>query len=158
MYKLTPGVVYELHDHILELTGGLEGVKSHTQLESIIYSPLNRLHYEGDLTVSEISAQYCYSIARNHCFNDANKRTAYFCSAAFLHVNGYALDIDDAVEEIMTDIATDKFSVFDIVHIFDIKTDGVCFEEMLEAKEVSLELCYDFLQEKLPVLERLSKI
>lgn len=44
--------------------------------------------------------QYVYGIARNHPFNDANKRTAWSCCILFLRLNGTHVQINapEAVE------------------------------------------------------------
>ena len=41
--------------------------------------------------VAEIAAAYGFGLAKNHPFNDANKRTALIAMRLFLKLNGYDL-------------------------------------------------------------------
>ncbi|RKK01410.1 type II toxin-antitoxin system death-on-curing family toxin [Pseudoroseomonas wenyumeiae] len=87
-----------LHDWALREYGGAQGIKDPDLLESALGRPLNKLAYAGPEGVDlyDLAAAYAYGIARNHAFNDANKRTAWSCCVLFLKVNGIALRIEAA--------------------------------------------------------------
>lgn len=76
----------EVHDWIIEHTGGLEGVKDIGLLES----PLQ--HIQSDDYYPEIEdklAHLVFSINKNHAFTDGNKRSSIALGAYFLELNGY---------------------------------------------------------------------
>jgi death-on-curing protein len=87
-----------LHDWALREYGGAQGIKNLGLLESALGRPRNKLAYAGPEGVDlyDLAAAYAYGIARNHAFNDANKRTAWSCCVLFLKVNGIALRIEAA--------------------------------------------------------------
>jgi death-on-curing protein len=97
-----------LHDWALREFGGAQGIKDPGLLESALGRPLNKRAYAGPEGVDlyDLAAAYAYGIARNHAFNDANKRTAWSCCVLFLKVNGIALRIEaPAVVEQMVALA-----------------------------------------------------
>ena len=52
----------------------------------------NAYHYSDPKPdVAEIAAAYGFGLAKNHPFNDANKRTAFIAMRLFLKLNGYDL-------------------------------------------------------------------
>lgn len=91
---LEPDVVLFLHDHALREFGGIQGVKDLGLLESALARPLNKLAYAdtGTVDLFDLAAAYAYGVARNHAFNDGNKRTAWASCVLFLKVNGVELD------------------------------------------------------------------
>lgn len=70
-----------MHDQALREYGGTHGLKSEHLLLSLLACVENRWHYaKGDFPdAMTLTAAYAYGIARNHSFNDANKRTAWSC-------------------------------------------------------------------------------
>lgn len=99
---LEPDVVLFMHDQALKEYGGTHGIKSEDLLHSALARPENRWHYaESDLPdTATLAAAYAYGIARNHPFNDANKRTAWSCCILFLRLNGTLVQVSapEAVE------------------------------------------------------------
>jgi len=80
------------HDQLVE-HGGLDGVRDPNALESALARPENLAHY-GNPDAADLAAAYAFGIARNHAFNDGNKRTAWLAARGFLSSNGYALFFD----------------------------------------------------------------
>ena len=73
------------HDMILEISGGIQGVIDAGRLESILQ------HIQNDDYYSEYESKLThlvYSVNKNHCFNDGNKRTSIALGAFFLELNG----------------------------------------------------------------------
>ncbi|MFT8663983.1 MAG: type II toxin-antitoxin system death-on-curing family toxin [Acetobacter orientalis] len=103
---LEPDVVLFMHDQALREYGGTQGVKSEDLLHSALARPENRWHYaESEVPdMATLAAAYAYGIARNHPFNDANKRTAWSCCVLFLRVNGVRIQVHapEAVEVMVT--------------------------------------------------------
>jgi death-on-curing protein len=81
---LTANQVIAFHDTLIEKFGGLSGIRD----KNLLYSALNapKVSFGGkDMysSIPEKAAVYLYHIAKNHPFNDANKRTAYVTAIAF---------------------------------------------------------------------------
>ncbi len=96
---LEPDVVLFVHDQALREYGGVHGLKDEGLLHSALGRPVNKLAYAepGLLDLFDLAAAYAYSLASNHAFNDANKRTAWACCVLFLRVNGVELDTPAAI-------------------------------------------------------------
>lgn len=117
---LEPDVVLFMHDQALREYGGTQGVKSEDLLHSALARPENRWHYaESEVPdMATLVAAYAYGIARNHPFNDANKRTAWSCCVLFLRVNGVRIQVhaSEAVEVMVTlasgDMEEEAFAVW----------------------------------------------
>jgi death-on-curing protein len=98
-------VVKAIHDRQLSLYGGLDGIRDAGALESALARPQNLAAY-GDPDAADLAAAYAFGIARNHAFNDGNKRTAWVTARSFLEGNGFAFTFE-AVEYIavLADVA-----------------------------------------------------
>ena len=72
------------HDKIVDLTGGLSGIKDAPQLESSLLFIQDDTYYPDFL---DKLTHLVYSVAMNHCFNDANKRSSIVLGAYFLEIN-----------------------------------------------------------------------
>lgn len=99
---LEPDAVLFMHDQALKEYGGTHGLKSENLLHSALARAENRWHYAEAPRpdTATLAAAYAYGIARNHPFNDANKRTAWSCCVLFLRLNGTRVQVSapDAVE------------------------------------------------------------
>lgn len=83
--------VIQLHlDQIAEF-GGLQGVKDGGAVESTLARPKNLMTYNGVTNLFRLAASYSYGFARNHCFQDGNKRVAHMSAFTFLYDNGFQL-------------------------------------------------------------------
>lgn len=60
-------------------------------LDSAVYAPINKRHYEQEQDVFRLAATLAERIMRNHAFQDGNKRTALLAADMFLKINGYSL-------------------------------------------------------------------
>lgn len=87
MEFLTREVALAIHDAQLAAYGGLSGVRDDNLFESALARPQNKFAY-GEEDVYALAATLCFGMARNHPFLDANKRTAWSCTLAFLRLNG----------------------------------------------------------------------
>ena len=85
-------VVKAFHDRQINEHGGLPGLRDEGLLLSALSRPENAYHYsEQKPDVAELAAAYGFGLAKNHPFNDANKRTAFIAMRLFLKLNGYNL-------------------------------------------------------------------
>jgi len=63
-------------------------------LESAWNKPRNRWHY-GETDMICLVVSLLHGIARNHCFEEGNKRTAETAALMFLGLNGYLWTMPD---------------------------------------------------------------
>jgi death-on-curing protein len=87
MLTLTPELVVAIHGEVLN-PGELPGLARDKSLEGALARVENRLTYGLIEDVFELAATYCMAIAQGHCFNDANKRTAFRAMNVVLRTNG----------------------------------------------------------------------
>jgi death-on-curing protein len=78
------------HDLTIQRHGGLPGFQEggEARLESTLIRPRNLLLYKDDATFPELAATLIYGFAKNHCFNDGNKRVSTIAAGIFLEANG----------------------------------------------------------------------
>jgi death-on-curing protein len=87
-------VVHAIHDEQIAEHGGLEGVRDLSLLNSALARPRNLISYESP-NIADLAASYAIGIAKNHPFNDGNKRTAFVVMELFLALNGFELFAND---------------------------------------------------------------
>jgi len=86
--------------------GGLPGLRDEQLLESAIARPKQILAYDGNADIVVLAAAYAYGLARNHPFNDGNKRVAFMSMAVFAELNGLEFDAPEAeVVDVMLRLA-----------------------------------------------------
>lgn len=91
---LTREEVMAFHEEQLREHGGLAGIRDENALEGALARPPNLFHYEnGDLPA--LAAAYAHGIAKNHPFNDGNKRAAFISAYVFLGLNGVELTLTE---------------------------------------------------------------
>ena len=78
--------VLVIHERVLALHGGGQGLRDRALLESALARPQHHDAYAGSDLV-EMAAQYTAGIIRNHPFVDGNKRTAFVVGVVFLEIN-----------------------------------------------------------------------
>lgn len=86
---LTVAEVYQLQHLLIELFGGLHGVRDKNAVEAAVFRP--QTGYYG--SIEEEAAALMESLANNHGFVDGNKRIAFAAAATFLEINGYTLNV-----------------------------------------------------------------
>lgn len=87
--------VIALHDQLLSLFGGPEGIRD----KSLLESPLGRPPQHFALGVEDpldLAALYTEALIRNHPFVDGNKRTAFVVGVLFLELNGRVFEAPEA--------------------------------------------------------------
>jgi death-on-curing protein len=110
MRYLTLGEVVELHGRVLQVGGGVPGIRDLGALDSALAQP--RATFDGvDLypTLVEKTAALCFSLVQNHPFVDGNKRVGHAAMETFLVLNGaeIAAAVDDQ-ERLMLDLAAGR--------------------------------------------------
>ena len=82
--------VLAIHGRLVEVFGGLHGIRDTGLLESALHRP--RTGYYRDL--STMAAALFESLLMNHPFIDGKKRVAFFATDVFLRLNGWKLEVD----------------------------------------------------------------
>jgi death-on-curing protein len=98
MRYLSLGEVVDLHQALLQHTGGAAGIRDLGMLESALAQP--RATFGGvDLHPTAVAkaAAMGFSLALNHPFIDGNKRVAHAAMDVFLLLNG--LELSGALDE-----------------------------------------------------------
>ena len=81
-------VIKAFHDRQINEHGGLPGLHDEGLLLSALSRPENAYHYSDPKPgVAELAAAYGFWLAKNHSFNDANKRTALITICLFPKLN-----------------------------------------------------------------------
>jgi death-on-curing protein len=92
-----------VHDEIINQSGGILGVLNEGLLDSVIE------HIQNDFYYPEIEHKIThlfFSINKNHSFHDGNKRASIALSAYFLEINNCSFRIERFISE-MENIAVD---------------------------------------------------
>jgi len=107
MRYLTIFQVLELHQSLIEATGGSKGVRDFGALEPAIAQP--EMSFGGeDLypTLIDKASALAYSLCKNHPFVDGNKRLAHAAMEVFLVLNGFEVNASvDEQEKLFLDLA-----------------------------------------------------
>ncbi|MDX1425258.1 MAG: type II toxin-antitoxin system death-on-curing family toxin [Kiloniellales bacterium] len=67
-------------------------------LESAVTRPQNRWGMSGERDVVRLATTLLYGVAKNHAFEQGNKRTATVAALVFLEANGYCWTLQDDEE------------------------------------------------------------
>lgn len=88
---LTWSIVQAIHfDQVLQ-HGGVHGVRDVGLIESALARPVNKWRFE-EADLFALAAAYGFGLAKNHGFEDGNKRVAFLAMYTFLGLNGFDLD------------------------------------------------------------------
>jgi death-on-curing protein len=90
---LTVAEVYRMQYRLIDLFGGLHGVRDPGAVEAAVFRPQTG-YYDS---VEEEAAALMESLGMNHGFLDGNKRIAFTATDVFLRRNGSYLEV--AAEE-----------------------------------------------------------
>ena len=108
----------QVHDFIIEQSGGLMGIKDAGMVDSILAHVQNNIYYPEFL---DKITHLVYSFIKNHAFIDGNKRSSIALSAFFLEINGYDFTLHQyqhGMEEVVIWVAKnliDKNTLKDII-------------------------------------------
>lgn len=89
-------LIEAIHLDQLRTHGGMPGLRDEGALESALARPQNKLAYGGRVDHASLAATYAVGVARNHAFNDGNKRIAFLAAVVFLGLNGWDFETTDA--------------------------------------------------------------
>lgn len=86
---LTVAEVYRMQHRLIDLFGGLHGVRDTGAIEAAVFRPQTG-YYDS---LEEEAAALMESLGMNHGFIDGNKRIAFTAADVFLRRNGFYLDL-----------------------------------------------------------------
>ena len=86
--------VIETNKDLVADTGEPFFLRDRGLLESALDSPKNSFFYNesGEIDIVDLATKLLLAIARNHAFEQGNKRTAFASALMFLELNGYRVD------------------------------------------------------------------
>jgi len=89
--------IVAIHSELLEEHGGLEGPINKDMLGATLARPRHVDTYSNpSASLFQLAAAYGFGFAKNHCFNDGNKRISLAAIDVFLQLNGYELLAEEA--------------------------------------------------------------
>ena len=89
---LTVAEVYRMQYRLIELFGGIHGVRDKAAVEAAVFRP-QAGYYNS---IEEEATALMESLGNNHGFLDGNKRIAFMAMMGFLLKNGVAFDPEPA--------------------------------------------------------------
>lgn len=99
--------------------GEIVGVKEPELLDSAIHRPFQTMF--GDSLYKDIfekAVALFESLAKNHCFHNGNKRTAFVCMTYFLFINGHICLLNEQkASDLTVDFVNGKVSFDEVVRI-----------------------------------------
>lgn len=96
MKKLTKAQIIQLHEALLEETGGLSGLRDDGLLESAMNAPFVSFGNETPYpTIEAKAARLGFGLVKNHPFADGNKRIGVLSMLVFLEINGIIINCTD---------------------------------------------------------------
>lgn len=117
MIRLTKEQVLMLHVQVIEATGGCDGVRDESLLDSALESPFQS--FAGEELYPSIqakAARLCYGLVKNHAMMDGNKRIGVHVMLVFLTVNGYELEYTQKeLSDLILDVADGESGYEDIL-------------------------------------------
>jgi death on curing protein len=87
---LTVAEVYLMQHRLVEMFGGLHGVRDQGAVEAAVFRPQTGYYN----CIEEEAAALMESLANNDGFLDGNKRIAFTASDVFLRRNGFYLEVE----------------------------------------------------------------
>lgn len=121
MIYLSHEIVIEINKQMIEMysKGETVGVKEPSLLDSAINRPLQTMFGEPLYKdIFEKAVALFESLAKNHPFYNANKRTAFACMTYFLFINGHVCVMNEEKAATLTvDFVVGKLSFEEIVEI-----------------------------------------
>ena len=115
MIKLSKKQVINLQKYMIEMTGGLNGIRDENMLDLAISSPYQTFRGQ-DLYPNDIDkiCRLSYNLTTLHCFFDGNKRIGAYVLVIIFRADGY--EFVAAEEEIIStflSLAANKISFDD---------------------------------------------
>ena len=117
MIRLSKVQVLALHSQLITVTGGSDGVRDESLLDSALATPFQLFDgIELYPSTQAKAARLCFGIVKNHAMIDGNKRLGAHVMLVFLELNGYKLKYSqDELINLILEVAASEKSVEDIL-------------------------------------------
>lgn len=117
MIRLSMEQALLIHGYLIEVSGGMEGLRDQAALESALNSPFQTFGGEDLYPGKERkAAALCFGLIQNHPFIDGNKRIGVHLCDVFLEVNGIKLEYtDDDLVQLGLSVADGSWKTPDIL-------------------------------------------
>ncbi len=117
MIKLSKEQVIMLHSQLIAETGGTDGIRDETLLESALNAPFQTF---GDTqafpSIQQKAARLGYGLIQNHAFVDGNKRIGTHAMLIFLALNKIELEYEqNELVDFILQIADGSLSFNDLL-------------------------------------------
>lgn len=115
-----------VHERLLALDGGPEGVRDLGLLRSALARPVDRYRYGDERDLPRLAALYAVGIVQNHPFVDGNERTGFVLGLVFMQQHGLRVDAPqvDAAHAVLAiaagDADVDAYAAFLHLHARDV--------------------------------------
>ena len=108
--------ILTIHKNLLAEHGGLAGPPNQNLLGATLARPQQlEIYSNPPPTIFQLAAAYGFGFAKNHCFNDGNKRLALAAIDVFLIMNGLELIASEAeAVVVIKDLAAGELSESDL--------------------------------------------
>ena len=116
MRFLTVPFVVAYHERLIDLFGGIQGLRDPGLLESALAQP--QASFDGiplHADVWEMAAACVFHLCLDHPFVDGNKRIAAVAMGTFLEINGHPLRVDEVeLYQVMMAVAEKRLDKHDL--------------------------------------------
>lgn len=127
-----------LHNRLLALNGGAEGVRDDGPLESALARPMQLFAYGDNPSIVQMAAAYMAGIVRNHPFVHENKRTSFVVGVLFLELNGYRfVATEEEATQVVLNLAAGQLDDAALAAMAGHK----CHTATLERRELTTSVC-----------------
>ncbi len=117
MKRLSKEQILMLHTQLIEETGGSDGVRDYSLLESALETPFQSFDgIELYPTIQAKAARLGYGLIKNHSMVDGNKRIGTHAMLVFLALNGIELTYTQKeLYETILDVAAGELGYEDLL-------------------------------------------
>lgn len=117
MKTISKRQILMLHEHLIEETGGSQGLRDDGLLQSALAAPFQSF---GDVdaypSLQQKAARLGYGLIQNHPFVDGNKRIGAHAMLTFLALNGIELEYEqDELSGIILSVASGESKYDDLL-------------------------------------------
>ncbi len=97
-----------LHEHLINETGGIHGLRDESLLESALASPFQEFaSFSPYPTIQQKAARLGYGLVMNHPFIDGNKRIGVHAMLSLLALNGIEISCtQEELTSVILDVAS----------------------------------------------------
>lgn len=118
MILLSKRQVRLLHAQLIQVTGGLDGVRDEALLDSALNAPFQSFGAaEAFPSIQQKAARLGFGLVKNHAFTDGNKRIGAHTMLVFLALNNVELTYtQEELSGMILQVAAGNASFEDLLH------------------------------------------